>query len=148
MIEAPMKAGDGKADELVADQHEASGHEDGVGGEGVTHEAVRSAPEAHQDQDGGKGEKLSDLDADIERDQVGEQAVARNLELDDLGGKAEAVEESEDQRGGLGIRLDTEPALERAQIIERLIDDRQADDRVDDVGVEIGRAWWRERVCQ
>src|SRR3546814_693159 len=36
MIEAPMKSGDGKADELVADQHEASGHEDGVGGEGVT----------------------------------------------------------------------------------------------------------------
>src|SRR3546814_3112679 len=100
MIEAPMKSGDGKADELVADQHEASGHEDGVGGEGVTHEAVRSAPEAHQDQDGGKGEKLSDLDADIERDQVGEQAVARNLELDDLGGKAEAVEESEDQQIG------------------------------------------------
>src|SRR3546814_4790426 len=109
MIEAPMKSGDGKADELVADQQEASGHEDGVGGEGVTHEAVRLAPEAQQDQDGGKGEKLSDLDADIESDQVGEQAVARNLELDALGGKAEAVEECVDQRGGLGIRMNNKP---------------------------------------
>ena len=36
----------------------------------------------------------------------------------------------------LGVGLDAEPALERAHIVERLVDDREADDRVDDVAVD------------
>lgn len=120
---------------MVANQHEAGGHQDGVGGEGVAHEAARPAPEAHQDQDGGKREKLSDLDANVECDEVRKKAVRRNLELDDLGGEPEAVEEAEHQRRRLSVRLNAEPALECAQVVQRLVNHRQADDRVDDIGV-------------
>ena len=58
------------AGELVADQHEAGGHHDDVGGVGVAPEAVGAPPEAHDDQDGGERQKLADLDADVEGEQV------------------------------------------------------------------------------
>ena len=45
------------------------------------------------------------------------------------------MEETEDQHRRLGIGRYAEPGLEPVQIIDRLVDDRQADDRVDDVGV-------------
>src|SRR3546814_18515859 len=70
MIEAPMKSGDGKSDELVDDPHEACGHAYSVGGQAVTHEALRSAPEAHQDQYVGKGDMLSALDAEDRQSDV------------------------------------------------------------------------------
>jgi hypothetical protein len=124
-----LKSGDGEADELVADQHEAGGHEDCVGGEGVAHETARPAPEAHQDQNGGEGEKLADFDADVEGDQVGEQTVRRNLELKNLGCQTEAVKEAENQRCPFRVGLDAEPTLECAEVVERLVNYRQADDR-------------------
>jgi hypothetical protein len=46
------------------------------------------------------------------------------------------VEQAEDQRRGLGVGLDPEPFLVGPEVVERLVDHRQADDRVDDVGVD------------
>ncbi len=126
---------DREAGELVADEHEARGHEDGVGGEGVAHEARGAAPKSHQDEDRAEREQLPDLDPDVEREEVGDEAIVRDLELEDLRREAEAVEEAEDQCRGLGVRLKAEPALIGAEIVERLVDDRQADDRIDDIGV-------------
>ena len=96
-------------------------------------EAVGPAPVAHQDQDGGERQQLADLDADIEGQQVGDQAIRRDVELADLGRQAEAVEKAEDQGRQLGVRLKPEPALVGAEIVERLVDDREPDDRVDQV---------------
>ena len=108
---------------------------DHIGGEGVAHEAGGPAPEAHDDEDGAERQQLADLDPDVEGEQIGDQAVGRDLEVLDLGREAEAVEEAEDQGRGLGVRLEAEPALIGAEIVERLVDDRQADDRVDEIGL-------------
>ncbi len=55
--------------------------------------------------------------------------------IDDLRRQAKAVQKAEYQSGDLGIRLDTEPELESPEVVERLVDDREADDRIDDKGV-------------
>ena len=57
------------------------------------------------------------------------------VELEDFRREAETVEEAEDQRRGFGVGLDAEPALIGAEIVERLVDDREAYDRIDDIGV-------------
>lgn len=46
------------------------------------------------------------------------------------------MEETEDQCGGLGVGLKAEPALIRTQIIQRLVDDGQSYNRVDNVAVD------------
>lgn len=46
------------------------------------------------------------------------------------------MEESEDEGGGFGAWLETEPFLVRAHVVECFVDDRESDDRVDDVGVD------------
>ena len=47
-----------------------------------------------------------------------------------------AMKKAEDQGGNLGVGLHAEPAPEGAKIVERLVDHREADDRVDDVAVD------------
>lgn len=76
----------------------------------MSQEAGGAPPESHHDEDGPHGQQLADLPADVERQQVGDQAVRRDLVLDDLDREAEAVEEAEDQRRRLGVGLEAEPA--------------------------------------
>ena len=52
-------SGDEIAGDLVAEEHEASGHHDGVGGVGVAEEARGPAPEAHDDEDRAEDEELA-----------------------------------------------------------------------------------------
>ena len=47
------------------------------------------------------------------------------------------MEQPEDQRGSLCVGLHPEPALEGAEIVQRLVSDREANDRVDEVGADI-----------
>lgn len=61
--------------------------------------------------------------------------IGRDVVLDDLCRKAEAMEEAKDQRRDLGVRLNTKPALEGTHIIKGFVDDREADDRIDDVAI-------------
>src|SRR3546814_3474675 len=93
-----------EAGELVADQHETGGHQHGVGRESLACEGIAAAPEPHRDEDRAERQQLPDLDADIERQDVEHQAVARQFEILQLGRQAEAMEEAEDQDGDLGVR--------------------------------------------
>ena len=45
------------------------------------------------------------------------------------------MQQAKDQRRRLGVRLHPEPQAEGAKVIQRLVDHRKRDDRVDDVGV-------------
>lgn len=91
-----QELGDGKADELVADEHEASGHENGVGCEGMAHETSSPAPEPHEDEDHAEREKLSDFYAHVECEEIGNEAIFRDIELDNFRRQTEAMKEAED----------------------------------------------------
>ena len=65
-----LQSGEEVADELVARQDEAEGHEHDVGRVGVPPEAGGLPPETHEDEDARQGEDLADLDADVEGDKV------------------------------------------------------------------------------
>ena len=126
------------AGHLHAEEHEARGHQDGIGGKGSAAEAGGPPPVAHRDQNGAECEHLPDLDTHIKRDEIGDEAVGRQREVLQLRRQAEAMEEAEDQDRRLRIGLDTEPALIGAEIVERFIDDREADDRVDEISADMG----------
>ena len=121
---------------MHAHQHEAGAHHDDIGGVGVAHETGGSAPVTHPDQDDGQGQQLADFHADVEGEQVGDQAVRRDLVLQDLGGQAEAVKQAKDQRGRFGVGLEAQPSLEGAEVVQRLVDHRETDDGVDQVAVD------------
>ena len=76
---------------------------------------------------------MTHFNADIERYQVGEQTIGRDLILLHLGGQTKAMKQTKDQGGGLGVRLEAKPTLIRPHIVERLVDDRQTDDRINDI---------------
>ena len=80
--------------------------------------------------------KLAYFHADIEGEQVGYQAIRRDVVFDDLRGQAESVEQAEDQRRRLGVGLEAEPSLECAEIVQGLVDHRQADNGVDQITVD------------
>src|SRR5690606_9063210 len=77
-----------------------------------------------------------ELDADVEGNHVDDETVRRDREVLQLGREPEAVCEPEGEHGRLRARLEAE-AAEPAQILERLVDHREPDDRVDDVGVDV-----------
>jgi len=48
----------------------------------------------------------------------------------------EAVEKAEHKRSDFGVGLETEPALKSTDVVQRLVDHRQADDGVDEIAVD------------
>jgi hypothetical protein len=54
-------------------------------------------------------------------------------------------DDAEDQSRGLGVRLNAEPALERAEIVEGLVDDRQSDDRVNQIAGDAREHAYQQR---
>src|SRR5829696_6185754 len=130
------RARDEVAGQLHADQHEAGAHHRDIGGVGVAPEAVRSAPVAHQDQDSEQSQKLTNLDAHVKGEEVRKEPVRRDLIFLDLSGEAEAMKQAEDQGRELRVRLEAEPALEGAEVVKRLVHDREHDDRVDEIGAD------------
>lgn len=106
-----LRSGDEEADELIARQDEAEGHDDHIGGVGVAPEAGRLPPESDDDQDGAQRQKLADLDPDVEGQEIADQAVGREVEVLELGRQAEAVEQAEDEGRGLGRGLEPEKPL-------------------------------------
>src|SRR6056297_3084645 len=127
-------AGDVSGDLLVGQQHAQTGHDDiRVGA--LTHEIGAAPPIAHDDQDHEKREKLAQLDAHVERQKVGQKPILGNLVLEDLRGETGAMEEAEDQRRRHGVWLESQPLPERTEVVERLVDHRQPDDGVYDIGV-------------
>jgi hypothetical protein len=82
---------DDQAGELVTHQEETGAHHGDVGGVCMTPEAGGTSPVAHDNQNGAQGQELTDFDANVEGDQVGNQAVCRNLVLLNLGRQTEAM---------------------------------------------------------
>ena len=101
----------------------------------MAEKTVGFTPVAHNNEDHCQGQKLADFHAHVEREQVRYQPIRGDVVLNDFRGQAKAVEEAEDQRGGLGVGLETEPALIRAHVIQCLVHHRQPDDGVNDVAV-------------
>src|SRR5690606_34811348 len=94
-----------QAGKLIADQYEAGAHQGDVGRIGVMEESGGTAPETHCDQDRAQSEQLTDLHADVERQQVRQQTLAGDFELLDFCRQAKAVEQAEDEGRDLRIRL-------------------------------------------
>src|SRR5215204_3449118 len=65
------------AGQLIADQDETRSHHQDVCCVSVAEETIRSPPEAHHDQDRAERQQLSDLDADVERQQIRYQTFYR-----------------------------------------------------------------------
>src|SRR5215210_7093468 len=102
--------------------------------------ALCPSPEAHSDQDCAERQKLSDLHAYIERNNVRYQSVARESKLLQFSSKTESMEEAEHQHCRARIRLKSEETLERPHVVERFVHDRKADDCVDNVCVHVSSA--------
>ena len=124
-----------EAVDLVDGEPESQAHHDDVGDDGLAHEPLGPAPVAHHDEDREEREDLSDLDPDVEGQQVPQEAILGDVVFDDLRGEAGAVEEAEDQRRCLGIWLEAEPFPVGAEVVERFVNHAEPDDRVDDVGI-------------
>ena len=84
----------------------------------------------------GQGQQLSDLDPDVESNEVWQEAILGHVIFEHLGSKAQPVEQPEDQRSRLGIGLEAKPALEGADIVQRLVNHRKPDDGVDEIGAD------------
>ena len=56
--------------ELISHEHEARAHDGDIGRISVTHEAARRPPCVERDQYQAQGQKLPDLDPDVERDHI------------------------------------------------------------------------------
>src|SRR5262245_9879289 len=97
----------------------------------VEERTVRPPP-GQRDQDAGQREYLSDLDTEVEADDVRHKPVWRQLELLELRRETEPVEEAEDEDCDSRIRLKPKEALEAIHVLERLVDDREADDGIDE----------------
>src|SRR5690349_1436152 len=97
----------------------------------IEERAMRTPP-GQRDQDAGERESLSDLDADVEADDVGDEAVGRQFELLKLRGQTETVKQAEDEHRDARVRLKAKEALEAIHVLERLVDDGEADDGVDE----------------
>ena len=50
------------------------------------------------------------------------------------------MEEAKHQNRNLGVGLKTEPALECTEVIQPFVNDRQADDRIDQISIDVNPA--------
>src|SRR5690606_42036177 len=99
----------------------------------------QALPQGVADHHNAAGRMLSELDAVIERDNVRAESVPGDREFLQFRREAEAVKQPETHDGGFRARLETE-ATKPAEILERLVDDRQADDGVDQVRIDVQTA--------
>ena len=122
---------------MIADQQEAAGHHDRVGGEGVRQEPAAGAPIRQPDENEGQRQALPELDADVERHDVRNQPLRREFEVLELRRQAKPVEQAEDEYCQACVGLEPEDAPEAVHVFEGFVDDREADDRVDGVRVDL-----------
>lgn len=94
-------------------------------------------PIADRDQNGRERERLPNLDTNIEAHDVCQESVPGDGELLQLRRQTEAMKQSEAHYGQTCVRSKTGQPVEAAYVLERFICDRQADDRIDDVGVRV-----------
>ena len=92
-------------------------------------------PVCQADENGRQRQRLPDLHANVEADDVCDEAVGGEREVLQLRGEAEAMEQAEDQHRQARIGLKAEIAPEPVHVLERLVHQRETDDRVDEVWI-------------
>jgi len=103
----------------------------------VAQEAAAGSPIAESDQHGRESEHLPDFHAHVETDNVRDESVLRQIKLLKLGGQTETVEQAENQDGELSVGLKSQKPFETVHVVEGFVHHREADDRIDDVGVRV-----------
>src|SRR5690606_40870292 len=85
--------------QLIAGQHETRAHQHDVACESVTEEASVPPPGIEGDHHRAEREQLPELDPDVEREHVRDEAVRGDREVLELRREPEAVKEAEDEDG-------------------------------------------------
>src|SRR6266566_2136939 len=125
------------AGELVFDQHESRGQDQRICCDCIALEARAAPPLQHDDEKHRKRDELADLDPDVEADHIGHKAIPAQTQRLKLGGEAEAVDQPETRDRNFVVRLHAEYRFEAAEIVERLVGHRKADDGIDHIGVDV-----------
>ncbi|CCA90338.1 hypothetical protein PP1Y_Mpl3996 (plasmid) [Novosphingobium sp. PP1Y] len=121
--------------QLVADEDETGAHQRRVGSDGAALEAAAQSPDVHGDEDQAQGHELPKFDADVEREEVRDHALGRERQILELGCKAEAMKQAEDEYRGTGIGRPAEHRAKAVEVVDCLVGDGQPDDGIDDVGI-------------
>ncbi len=80
---------------------------------------------------------MPDFDSDVKREHIRNQTVAGNFVFLNFRRQPEAVKKPENERHNFRIRLNAEPSLKRAQVVESFINHRQTDNRVNQKPVDV-----------
>src|SRR4029079_4182989 len=101
----------------------------------MLNESRTCSPNTQSDEYRGKRQTLTDLNSDIEADDIGDQTFLSQGKLLQLRCEAKTVKQSKNQNGKFGVGLKSEQPPESVHIVEGLVDDRKSDDRIHDVGI-------------
>src|SRR5215210_2348253 len=123
------------AGHLIADQNETRGHQRGIRDIRMTHIARSSSPVAQRDQNPCQRKQLPNLDSHVEAHDVRDQSIPGESELLELGCQTETVKKAKHQHRDPSDRLKSQNPAKSSNIFKAFIDDRQPDDRINDVGI-------------
>src|SRR5439155_13065048 len=126
-----------KTRELIFHEHEAGGQNERIGRHREALEAHGPPPRQQDRKDDGECDDLPDFDPDVEADHVRHEPVRVQPQRLQLGGKPKSVDQAEAGDGHLVVRLHAENRLEAAEVVEGLVDYGQADDGVDQEGIDV-----------
>mgnify|MGYP001330156806 CR=1 FL=1 len=90
-------------------------------------------PDADDYEHDHQSEELTELHTHVEGDEILQQSVLGQIEFLYLGRQSEPVKEAEDENGGLRVGLKAKESLKASQVVKAFVDNREADDRVDQV---------------
>ena len=90
-----------------------------------------------QYQDNAQCSKLSDFDADIKGNQIGQQSVFGNMKFLQLGRQTKTMKQAENQYGVTCVRLKPQHPLKATQVVEAFLHNRKADDGINQVSVNL-----------
>src|SRR5215213_9278613 len=123
--------------QLEKQQKDAGAHQCTVRGARERSEVLRILPyQPEHPRHDHQSRELSELHADVECQNAGDEALFRKLELLQSGGKPESVNKAEPKHHGESVRrADADSFTEAVEIVEALVDHRQGDHSVDEVVV-------------
>src|SRR5438105_2057125 len=101
----------------------------------MSKKAGSSAPITQSDKDRRQCQHLSDFNAHIEADDVGDESILRECKFLKLRRQSKAMEQAEDQDRDARVRLKPEETLESVHVVEGFVDNRKPDDGVDKIRV-------------
>src|SRR5262245_54933980 len=105
-------------------------------------------PVANANQNSGQCEHLPNLDTSIETHDVGDETIPRHRELLKLRRKSKPVKQAKRHDCDASVWSESEQPIESADVLECLVDNRQPNDRVDDVRVRVNAAEHADKQCE